>query len=170
MIIAFIRGIFDRIILVIGIIVAGCIPSFIAQYRQRVSGRLDQALQDIAPFQEIADQFHHGSLKELIEHHLASADATFHKEGAALQAMLESADLLKHALQALDTDLYHQMAYLFTSADPLIVHATWDIFSPSFNLTIETAAFATTVGLLIWLMFFVLWFIVARLSNLLAAR
>ena len=31
----FIRGILDRIILVAGVVAAGCIPSFIAQYRQR---------------------------------------------------------------------------------------------------------------------------------------
>jgi hypothetical protein len=100
---AFIRGILDRIILVAGVVAAGCIPSFIAQYRQRVGGRLDQVLQDIAPFQAIADQFHHGSLAELIQHHLASVDTTFHDEGAALQAMVDSAEKLRQALQALNT-------------------------------------------------------------------
>jgi hypothetical protein len=46
---AFIRGILDRIILVTSVVAVGCIPSFIAQYRQRV-----------------------GSLQELMQHHLAS--------------------------------------------------------------------------------------------------
>ena len=39
---AFIRGILDRIILVVGVVAAGCIPSFIAQYRQRVIPFLHQ--------------------------------------------------------------------------------------------------------------------------------
>ena len=167
---AFIRGILDRIILVAGIVAAGCIPSFIAQYRQRVGGRLDQVLQDIAPFQAIADQFHHGSLAELIQHHLASMDATFHDEGAALQAMVGSAEKLRQALQGLNTDLFHQLIYLLTGADTSIVHATWEIFSPSFNLTVESVVFAGVVGLAIWLVFLGIWILMARLGKMLLAK
>lgn len=112
-------------------IAAGCIPSFIAQYRQRLGGRLDQVLLDIMPFQQIANQFHHGSLQELIQYHLTSSDATFHHEGAALQAMLDASKQLNIALQALNTDLFHQMAYLVANMDLGIARATWDIFSPS---------------------------------------
>jgi hypothetical protein len=167
---AFIRGILDRIILVIGVVAAGCIPSFIAQYRQRVGGRLDQVLQDLAPFQEIANQFHHGSLRELIQHHLASADATFHDEGAALQAMVDAAEQLRQALQALNTDLLHQLVYLLTNTDPLIAHATWEIFSPSFNLTAESVIFALVVGVAIWLVFLAVWILFARLARMLRAK
>lgn len=166
----FIRGIFDRIILVAGVIAAGCIPSFIAQYRQRLGGRLDQVLQDIAPFQKIADQFHQGSLHKLIQHHLDSSDATFRSEGAALEAMLESADQLRKAMLALDTDLIHQMIYLVTSMDPVIARATWEIFAPAFNLTFESIVFASVIGLIIWLLFLIVWFVIARIVNILTAR
>ena len=166
----FIRGILDRIILVAGVVAAGCIPSFIAQYRQRVGGRLDQVLQDIAPFQAIADQFHHGSLAELIQHHLANIDATFHDEGAALQAMVDSAEKLRQALQALNTDLFHQLIYLLTGADPIIAHATWEIFSPSFNLTVESVVFAFVVGIATWLVFLGVWILFSRLAKMLLAK
>ena len=166
----FIHGILDRIILVVGVVAAGCVPSFIAQYRQRVGGRLDQVLQDIAPFQQIADQFHHGSLKELIQHHLASIDPTFHDEGAALQAMVDSAEKLRLALQALNTDLYHQLVYLLTKPDPQIARATWEIFSPSFNLTAESVIFALLVGVAIWLVFLGVWMLFARLGKMLFAK
>lgn len=167
---AFIRGILDRIILVAGVVAAGCIPSFIAQYRQRVGGRLDQVLQDIAPFQAIADQFHHGSLTELIQHHLASIDVTFHDEGAALQAMVDSAEKLRLAVQALNTDLFHQLIYLLTGADTSIARATWEIFSPSFNLTVESVVFAFVVGISIWLVFIGIWILFARLGKILLAK
>ena len=166
----FIRGILDRIILVAGVVAAGCIPSFIAQYRQRVGGRLDQVLQDLAPFQTIANQFHHGSLHELIQHHLASIDATFHDEGAALQAMVDSAEQLRQALQALNTDLFHQLIYLLTGADPIIAHATWEIFSPSFNLTVESVVFAFVAGISIWLIFLGVWILFSRLAKMLLAK
>lgn len=166
----FIREVLDRIILVIGVIAAGCIPSFIAQYRQRAGGRLDQVLQDIAPFQAIANQFHHGSLQELIRYHLASVDQTFHNEGAALQAMVDSAEQLRQALQALNTDLFHQLVYMLTQADPLIARATWEIFSPSFNLTVESVVFAVIVGVAIWLVFLTVWMLIDRLARILLAK
>ena len=166
----FIREVLDRIILVIGVIAAGCIPSFIAQYRQRAGGRLDQVLQDIAPFQAIANQFHHGSLQELIRYHLASVDQTFHNEGAALQAMVDSAEQLRQALQALNTDLFHQLVYMLTRTDPLIARATWEIFSPSFNLTVESVVFAVIVGVAIWLVFLTVWMLIDRLARILLAK
>jgi hypothetical protein len=165
-----IRGFLDRVILVIGVVAAGCIPGFIAQYRQRVGGRLDQVLQDIAPFQAIANQFHHGSLQELIQYHLASADSTFHDEGTAIQTMVDSAEQLRQALEALNTDLFHQLVYLLTKADPLIARATWEIFSPSFNLTSESVVFALVVGFVIWLVFLAVWMLIDRLTRILLAR
>jgi len=166
----FVRGILDRIVLVAGIVAAGCIPSFIAQYRQRVGGRLDQVIQDLAPFQEIANQFHHGSLQELILHHLASPDSTFHNEGAAIQAMVNSAEQLRRALEALNTDLFHQLVYLIAKIDPLITRATWEAFLPSFNLTAESIIFAFIVGVIVWLAFFAVWYVFARLIRILTAR
>jgi hypothetical protein len=166
----FIREFLDRIILVTGVVAAGCIPSFIAQYRQRAGGRLDQILQDIAPFQAIANQFHHGSLQELIRYHLASVDQTFHNEGAALQAMVDTAEQLRQALQALNTDLFHQLVYMLTQTDPLIARATWEIFSPSFNLTVESVVFAVIVGVAIWLVFLTVWMLIDRLARILLAK
>jgi hypothetical protein len=168
---AFIRGILDRIVLVAGIVAAGCIPSFISQYRQRLGGRLDQVLKDIEPFQQIANLYHHGSLSELIQHHLASSDSTFHKEGAALQAMLDSAEQLRRALQALNTDLFHQMGYLVTGGlDSGIARSAWEIYSPSFNLTVESVVFAAVTGILIWLIFLLVWYFVARFIKIITAR
>lgn len=166
----FIRGFLDRIILVAGVVAAGCIPSFIAQYRQRVGGRLDQVLQDIAPFQTIANQFHHGSLQELIQYHLASVDSTFHDEGTAIQTMVDSAEQLRQALEALNTDLFHQLVYLLIKADPLIARATWEIFSPSFNLTPESVVFALVVGVVIWLVFLAAWMLIDRFARILLAK
>jgi hypothetical protein len=166
----FLRGILDRIILVIGVVAAGCIPSFIAQYRQRVGGQLDQVLHDIAPFQAIANQFHHGSLLELIQYHLVSPDQTFHDEGAALQGMVDSAGQLRQALLALNTDLFHQLIYMLTKADPHIAHATWELFSPAFNLTPQSVVFAIVVGVAIWLVFLAVWMLLGRLAGILLAK
>lgn len=151
------RGIFDRIVLVAAIVAAACIPSFIAQYRQHLAGRLQQVLQDLSLFQQIADRYHHGSLQALIAHHLASPNPTFHDEGAAIEAMLQTAQHLRASLQALNADLLHQLQYLMQHADPQMARATWDIYVPSFTLNAESALFAIAVGLAIWLAFLAIW-------------
>src|ERR1700722_307560 len=107
-VVAVIRGVLDRIVLLCAVVLAGCVPSFIVQYRQRGAGRLDQVLADLAPFQQIADRAHGGNLAALVQYHLQSSDPTFRSEGAALQGMLDTAERLRALLQGLNTDLYHQ--------------------------------------------------------------
>jgi hypothetical protein len=165
-----IRGILDRIVLVAGVIAAGCVPSFIVQYRQRIGGMLDQVLKDLAPFQLIADKLHHGSLQELIQHHLDSSDQTFYREGAAVRSLLESAEQLRSTYQALDTDLFHQLSYLAAKMDPLVVRATWEVFTPSFGFSVESIVFASVVGISIWLAFLAIWYVLDRTTAILTAR
>jgi hypothetical protein len=167
---ALIRGILDRIVLVAGVIAAGCIPSYIVQYRQRIGGMLNQVLKDLAPFQAIADKLHHGNLQELIQHHLDSSDQTFYKEGAAVRGLLESAEELRNTYQALDTDLFHQLSYLAVKIDPLVARATWEVFTPSFGFSVESIVFASVVGISIWLAFLAVWYVVDRLIAILTAR
>ena len=160
------RGLLDRVLLVGAIFAAACIPSFIAQYRQRLGGRLEQVLRDLAPFQEIANRSYAGDIRKLIEHHLASTDKTFHDEGAAIQAMVDTAARLKASAEALSTDLAHQLGYLATNLDPELARSTWSTFVPGFSFTPEYALFAIVVGVAIWLVFIVGWLAVARLASL----
>jgi hypothetical protein len=165
-----IRGLLDRILLVASIIVAGCIPSFIAQYRQRLGGRLDQVRADLSLFQEIANRYQGGSLDKLIEVHLASADKTFHDEGVAIKTMVETAQRLEQAVNALNADLMHQVMYLIRHGEAQIASGTWDVFQPAFPLTVESVVFALSVGLVIWLLFLALWHFVALIIERSAHR
>jgi hypothetical protein len=159
------RGALDRIVLVLAILSAACVPSFIAQYRQRLGGRLDQVLLDLAPFQEIANRNHGGDIRQLIAHHVASTDKTFHDEGAAIQAMVDAAAQLRAAVEALNADLLHQIGYLASHGDPAIGRATWDAFVPGFSFTPEYALFALAAGAVLWILFLAGWFGTARLIS-----
>lgn len=164
------RGMFDRIVLVVAVVAAGCIPSFITQYQQRVGGMLTQILQDIAPFQAIANQFHAGSLQKLIRHHLNSNDPTFHSEGAAIQAMVDAAERLGRMSAALNTDLFSQSSHLFMHMDMAIAHATWEIYTPSFGLSAESILLSAGVGMLVWLAFITAWWLIDRLLKFIIDR
>ena len=158
-----VRALLDRIVLLVAVVAAGCIPSFIIQYRQRLGGRLDQVQADLAPFQAIADRFHGGSLAELIRYHLQSTDATFHQEGAALQSMVQAAERLRAMLAGLDTDLAHQCAFLLLHHDDGLLRATWGGYQPGFTLDLQGVVFALAIGIAVWALFLGLWLAVAYL-------
>jgi Protein of unknown function (DUF2937) len=158
-----VRALLDRIVLLVAVVAAGCIPSFIIQYRQRLGGRLDQVQADLAPFQAIADRSHGGSLAELIRYHLQSTDATFHQEGAALQSMVQAAERMRAMLAALDTDLAHQCAYLLLHHDNELLRATWGGYQPGFTLDLQGVVCALAIGVAIWALFLGLWHAVAYL-------
>lgn len=157
------RGLLDRLLLVGGVIAGGTLPSFVAQYRQRLGGALDQARLDLAPFQQIADRQFGGDLSALIAHHLRSTDSAFHAEGQAIETMQRSVEALSASLQALDGDLFHQLAWLATHADPALARATWDAFVPAFSLTPEGLAVAAAGGLGLWIVFQLGWTMLAWL-------
>lgn len=149
----FVCGALDRVILVGGILAGGTVPGFIAQFRQRLGGRLDQVLKDLQPFQEIANQMHDGSLEALVRHHMKSTDPTFRQEGEAISAMQYAAQTLNDSLQILQGPLPQQIKYLVTRADREMLRATWDAFSPVFSFTPESLMLAGGVGLSLWLAF-----------------
>jgi Protein of unknown function (DUF2937) len=152
-----IRGLIDRLLLLAAAIMGGLVPGFISQYRQRLGGRLDQALADLAPWQQLADQFHHGHLTELIQYHLASRDPTFHAEGAIIQSLVQTVARLQVAVDALHATLFQQLAYLSTHTEPELARATFRDWVPTFALSVEGLAFALTFALAVWLIFHALW-------------
>jgi hypothetical protein len=163
-----VRGILDRLVLLAAVLIAACVPSFIAQYRQRLGGRLDQVSADLAPFQAIAKHDFGGNLAKLIGYHIASQDPTFRREGVALQSMVDAAARLREALQALNADLFHQCWYLLRHPDYDLLRSTWSAYQPGFTLTMEGALFALVLGLIVWLLFLGFWHgtaAVARVSG-----
>lgn len=150
-------GLLDRVVLLTGTVAGGCLPGFATQYRQRVGGRLDQVEIDLAPFREIAARFHNGSLDALIRHHLESSDSTFHAEGQAIQAMVDSETRLRAMFESLQGSVAEQLLYLARHLDRDIADATWNSFVPTFSLEMSSILVALTVGFTVWLMFVGIW-------------
>jgi hypothetical protein len=154
---AFVRGLLDRAILLCAGVTGGLAPGFIAQYRQRLGGRLDQAHLDLEPWQKIADQFYQGDLDKLIQYHLASSDPRFQAEGSVIHALVASVHQLQSAVDALHGSLFKQAAYLAVHADPGLARATYSDWVPTFSLTPEGILFALVFALGVWLAFELIW-------------
>jgi phage tail tape-measure protein len=169
-VISLFRGLLDRLVLVAGVLAGGCVPGFIAQYRQRVGGRLDQVTQDLLPFQEIARRYHDGDIQVLVKHHLASTDQSFQAEGNAIQGMLDSLASLRAMMDGLQGPVLRQIGYLVGHFDRGIGAATWHSYVPSFNLDPQGLVVAGVIGVACWLIFAAVWSGTARLSDFIAVR
>ena len=159
----FLRGLLDRLLLVCAVVAAGLVPGFIAQYRQRLGGRLDQARLDLAPWQRLADQYYQGDIERLIRYHLESGDPKFHDEGAIIRTLATTVQQLQSAVDALHGSLFHQATYLTMHGDPALAAATLHDWVPTFTLSGEAIVFALTLALIVWLLFHALWRLIALL-------
>ena len=166
---SYLRGLFDRLLLICAAVAGGLVPGFITQYRQRLGGMLDQAKADLAPWQKIADQNFHGDLSQLIQYHLASKDPTFHAEGAAISSLVASVQHLQYEVIALHGNLFQQAAYLALHSDPAIARATLGDWVPTFGLSADGILFALILALCVWIVFHVLWSLTAMSGRGVAA-
>ncbi len=158
---SFVRGMFDRVFLVCAVVAGGLVPGFIAQYRQRLGGRLDQAMLDLEPWQKLARQFHNGDIEQLIQYHLNSSDPQFHAEGAVIRALVATVQQLQSAAEALHSSLFHQTTYLALHADPGLLRATFSDWVPTFAFSLDGLLFAALFALAVWLLFHALWALLA---------
>ena len=154
---SFIRGLLDRVMLLCAGVAGGLAPGFIAQYRQRLGGRLDQARLDLDPWQKLADQFYQSDIDKLIQYHLASTDPRFQAEGAVIRTLVATVHQLQSAADALQGSLFKQAAYLLQHADPGLARATFSDWVPTFSLAPEGILFALVFALGVWLAFQLLW-------------
>lgn len=162
---SFVRGLLDRLLLICAVVAGGLVPGFIAQYRQRLGGRLDQAQLDLATWQHLADQYYQGDIERLIRYHLESTDPTFHAEGAIIRSLLTTVQQLQSAVDALQGSLFHQAANLTLHADPGLVRATLHDWVPTFALSVEGIVFALAFAAVVWLGFQALWSVGAWLAS-----
>lgn len=165
-----VRGLLDRLLLICAVVAGGLVPGFVAQYRQRLGGRLDQAQLDLAPWQKIADQFFHGDIGTLIQYHLQSKDPTFHSEGAVIRSLVAAVAHLQSEAAALHGNLFQQTAYLVVHADPGLLRATLNDWVPTFGLSGQAILFAFAYAAALWLIFHAVWWLGAVCGRRISGR
>lgn len=151
------RGISYFLIFILGAGLGSAFPSYSSQYQLRLKAQLDQVSIDLAPFQEIADEFHGGSLNGLIAHHLESDDPTFHAEGSAIQLMLDSKSEFANANAALNQSPMSQARFFIENIDYDLARSTWQSYTPSIIATPAAFSFAITVGAVLCIFSYLLW-------------
>ena len=143
-----------------GALLGNMVPGYVDLYGQRLHARYQQVSTDLAPFQEIADRYHDGSMSALVEHHLASSDPTFHDEGVAIGSMLTNRAELRDALAMLDGSLLDTTLYIVRTADSEVAQQTRAAYRPSLALTRDSALISALSGAALVLSVWVLWLLI----------
>lgn len=100
------------------------IPNFVDQYGKRLDAHYIEVQTNLKPFQEIANQFHAGSLDALISKHRQSDDLTFRAEGDAIEKMVRRLQHFEREKREMQAPLPRQVAFLLARADPDLVEET----------------------------------------------
>jgi hypothetical protein len=124
------------------------IPNFVDQYAKRLDAHYIEVQTNLRAFQEIADQFHAGSIEALIRKHRQSDDLTFRAEGEAIEKMVRRLQHFEWEKRAMQAPLPQQVMFLVARADPDLVEETRRNYS--FGLLLDhTAVLAGVVCMLI---------------------
>lgn len=142
------------------------LPNFVDQYQKRLDAHLIEVQANLHPFQEIADQFHGGSMEALIAKHEQSPDPTFHAEGDAIRKMYRRFQRFMNERDQLKVELPWQLAFIATRADRELVEETRRNYS--FALLLNRAAVVS--GVVVMVTVVILLELLAALLGLLRPR
>jgi len=123
------------------------LPNFVDQYEKRLDAHLIEVSTNLKPFQDIANQFHNGSMEELILKHKRSDDLTFNAEGDAIDKMYKRFQRFSSEQAQLQTALPQQLVFIATRADRELVDETRRNYS--FGLLLNSEAVITGAVLML---------------------
>ncbi|MEX0943709.1 MAG: DUF2937 family protein [Pseudomonadales bacterium] len=137
------------ILLASALVVAGLqVTGFIDQYEQRLSAHFFEVANNLQGFQQIADQYHGGSLAALIEKHRQSPEATFSSEAIVIADMYNRLIQFEAAMAGLNTSLAGRIIEVSINADREIFDET--ISNYTYTITLNTDSAFCAGGLLVF--------------------
>lgn len=138
----------DRVLCILGAVVACQLPEFIQQYLQRLGGRLDEARRQLAQFTDIAAQSRL-SLADFIDRTSHNADTSVARLAGVMRDTVSRVDSLSAADSAIrHASLWEKPFVFFSHFDPDIARATLSIYKPAVPTTLEGLVYAV-LGMLV---------------------
>ncbi len=138
----------DRILCVLGAVLASQGPEFMQQYLQRLGGHLDEARRQFAQFQAIAQQLGK-NVHELAAQYTASIDPAVAGMGKLVNDTEARMNTLASAEVAIrEASLWERPFVFLRHLDAEIASGTANVFKPAVPTTIE-GAFYALVGVIV---------------------
>ena len=145
-----IKGLLDRIVFAVGVLLFMQVPHFIDQYEQRLGGYYQAQVKHLEQYQNIANQQHQGSLSALIREFESSVKPSVQQTAAHLRTLDEQAKALKKDVDVLANDSFvEKVSHMVVSVKVDIAHAVIQSYTPAFPLTLAALVCGLLGGVLL---------------------
>lgn len=160
-----IAGIFDRVLVVSGVIVFAQAPLFIHQYTQQLSGHTQELRYQVRLVQDAA-QTSQKTLSAYIDKFLQSADADFKAQGVFLEQMVQRWNFFEQALTALENASILSKPFVFlANIDHDVASVTWEKFEFGLSFSWEGIVYACIGGFIGFFICKIFFRLVSRVRN-----
>jgi len=149
-----IKGLLDRIIFAVGVLLFMQVPHFIDQYEQRLGGYYQAQVKNLAQYQQIANQQHQGNLSALIDEFESSSKRSVQQTGSHVREMSEQTEQLKNDVLVLASDSFiMKFSHVVTTLKVDIARAVIQTYKPAFPLSVEGLVCGLLGGVILSLLF-----------------
>jgi len=143
----FIHALFERIFLIIGVLVGAQIPLFINQYIQRLSGHASELNFIVENLKQLAAQSNK-TLNEYLAKFQSNLDPDFVKHGDFMVEVVKRQEKMNEALQnLLGNPQWQKLYFFFHDLQKEIAKEVLIDFQPGINLTLEGLGYMALGGI-----------------------
>lgn len=149
-----IKGLFDRIIFAVGVLLFMQVPHFVDLYEQRLGGYHQAQVEHLQQYQDIANQQYHGDLTALIKEFNSSDKRSVQRTASSILNTKKNLEGLNRDVQVLATKPFVlKLFHLSTRLKFDIAQATMYSLKPAFPLSLEALVCGILGGVLLSLLF-----------------
>lgn len=145
----------DRCIFTAVFIIGVQLPEFIQQYSQRLSGHLNESLQQLEQFQLIANRHFEGNLSTMIQKYSSNIEPSISETGDLIVNTSQRVKYLDSHLKSIEqTDYFKQLHAFITEYDLPMAQATLKQFQLAIPLDFMALATGAALAFLILVMIY----------------
>ncbi|MFK7795584.1 MAG: DUF2937 family protein [Gammaproteobacteria bacterium] len=149
-----IKGLLDRVLFAVGVLLFMQVPHFVDQYAQRLGGYYQAQVNHLDQYQQIAKNQHQGNLDGLIREFMSSEQASVRETGNNISVIRGLAESLKNDVYVLDhKPLASKLVHLATATRYDIAGQTLTNYKPGVPFSIESLVCALLGGMFMSMLF-----------------
>lgn len=139
------------ILFAISLLIGIQVPGFVDQYGKSLQSHLLESQRSIGDFQDDADKYFDGDIRQLIEHYVKAADPVIMSGGKNIDALFSRQEELQQAFNDFQSSFYSP--YLQVAVKPVkdIRQQVWERYTHTIVLTQEAVIVGVLSGVLMLL-------------------
>ena len=136
------------------------VPNFVDQYVKRVDAHLVEVEANFSKYQEAADEFHNGSIEELIDLYDSENNPSFQWGAEAIRNSHQRLQRFRLESRSLQTGFWQQLVFVALHGDRELLADTQRSYSPNVPLNANAAFCGLGAGVLAAILYeLLLWLI-----------